>query len=65
MSYDPPSYVINFAETRHCHSRWRSTTPAGRQAWGDVKLTPTTYLVDKGRIVKRLWASPTLMNCTS
>ena len=29
------------------------------QAWGDVKLTPTTYLVNKqGQIVKRYVGEP-------
>ena len=51
MQYDPPSYVVNFAETRKLPFRWRSTTRGG-QAWGDIKLTPTTYVVNKqGEIV--------------
>jgi thiol-disulfide isomerase/thioredoxin len=28
MSYDPPTYVVNFAQTASCHFRSRSTTRA-------------------------------------
>lgn len=60
MSYDPPSYVVNFAETRKLpFSVAIDNTGAVAQAWGDVKLTPTTYLVNKrGEIVKRYVGEP-------
>ncbi len=60
MSYDPPSYVVNFAETRKLPFKVAiDNTGAVAQAWGDVKLTPTTYLVNKrGEIVKRYVGEP-------
>ncbi|RYF58448.1 MAG: TlpA family protein disulfide reductase [Comamonadaceae bacterium] len=60
MSYDPPSYVVNFAETRKLPFAVAiDNTGAVAQAWGDVKLTPTTYLVNKrGEIVKRYVGEP-------
>lgn len=60
MSYDPPSYVVNFAETRKLPFKVAiDNTGAVAKAWGEVKLTPTTYIVNKkGEIVKRYIGAP-------
>lgn len=60
MSYDPPSYVVNFAESRKLPFQVAiDNTGAVARAWGDVKLTPTTYIVNKkGAIVKRYIGEP-------
>ncbi|WP_210542393.1 TlpA disulfide reductase family protein [Rhodoferax sp. PAMC 29310] len=60
MSYDPPSYVVNFAETRALpFSVAIDNTGAVAKAWGEVKLTPTTFIVNKrGEIVKRYVGEP-------
>ncbi|MDR6213262.1 TlpA disulfide reductase family protein [Paracidovorax wautersii] len=60
MSYDPPSYVVNFAETRKLPFKVAiDNTGAVAQAWGDVKLTPSTFIVNKrGEIVKSYVGAP-------
>ena len=60
MAYDPPSYVVNFAQTRKLpFSVAIDNTGGVAKAWGDVQLTPTTYLVNrKGEIVKRYVGEP-------
>lgn len=60
MSYDPPSYVVNFAQTRKLPFKVAiDNTGAVAKAWGDVQLTPTTYIVNKrGEIVKRYVGEP-------
>lgn len=60
MSYDPPNYVLNFAETRKLPFKV-ALDPSGELAksFGDVQLTPTTFVIDKeGRIVKRYLGEP-------
>ena len=60
MQYDPPSYVVNFAQTRKLPFKVAiDNTGKVAQAWGDVKLTPTTYIVNKqGQIVKKYVGAP-------
>lgn len=60
MSYDIPAYVVNFAQTRKLPFQVAiDNTGAVASAWGDVRLTPTTYLVNKrGEIVKRYVGEP-------
>jgi peroxiredoxin len=60
MAYDPPAYVQRFASSRGLPF---AVTLDARgevaQAFGDVKLTPTTFLIDKqGRIVKSYLGAP-------
>jgi peroxiredoxin len=60
MSYDPPAYVVNFTQTRKLPFQVAiDNTGEVAKAWGDVRLTPTTYLVNKrGQIVKRYVGTP-------
>ncbi len=60
MRYDPPSYVVNYAETRKLPFKVAiDNTGAVAKAWGDVQLTPTSYLVNKrGEIVSRYVGEP-------
>jgi peroxiredoxin len=60
MSYDPPSYVVNYAQTRKLPFKVAiDNTGVVAKAWGDVQLTPTTYVVNKrGEIVKRYVGEP-------
>ena len=60
MQYDPPSYVVNFAQTRKLPFKVAiDNTGAVAKAWGDVALTPTTFIVNKrGEIVKRYVGEP-------
>ena len=60
MSYDPPNYVVNYAQTRQLpFSVALDNTGAAAKAWGDVQLTPTTFLLNKrGQIVKQFVGEP-------
>lgn len=60
MSYDPPAYVSNFAQSRQLPFKVAiDNTGEVARRFGDVKLTPTTYVVNKrGEIVKRYVGEP-------
>ena len=60
MSYDPPSYVLNYAKTRELPFKVALDTDGkAAQSFGDVKLTPTTFVIDKqGNIIKRYVGIP-------
>ena len=60
MSYDPPSYVVNYTQTRKLPFNVAiDNTGSVAKAWGDVRLTPTTFVVNKrGEIVKRYVGEP-------
>lgn len=60
MSYDPPAYVMQFAQSRQLPFRVAMDhTGDLARALGPVELTPTTLVIDKqGRIVKRYVGEP-------
>lgn len=60
MSYDPPNYVLNFAETRQLPFKVALDVQGDlAKAFGDVRLTPTTLVIDKaGNVIKRYVGEP-------
>lgn len=60
MSYDPPNYVLNYAQTRNLPFKVALDTQGDvAKSFDDVKLTPTTYVIDKqGKIIKRYVGEP-------
>lgn len=60
MSYDPPAYVNRFAQTRQLPFKVAIDHDGQvAQAWDEVRLTPTTFLVNaRGEIVKRYVGPP-------
>ena len=60
MQYDPPNYVLNYTEKNALPFKV-ALDPMGElaKAFGDVKLTPTTVVIDKrGNIVARILGEP-------
>ena len=55
MDYDPPNFVLNFAEQRKLPFPVALDTKGDiARAFGDIRLTPTAFLIDKqGHIIKR------------
>ena len=60
MSYDPPNYVLNFVQTRSLPFQVAlDTNDKLAKSFGDVRLTPTTFVIDKqGNIIKRYVGEP-------
>ncbi|PWK38686.1 TlpA disulfide reductase family protein [Cupriavidus plantarum] len=60
MNYDPPMYVMNYAKTRELPFKVAMDSDGtAAKAFGNVQLTPTTFVVDKnGKILKRYVGEP-------
>ena len=60
MSYNPPNYVVNYTEKNALPFKVALDVQGNiAQAFGDVKLTPTTFIIDKrGKIIKRILGEP-------
>ena len=60
MQYDRADYVLNFAQTRQLPFKVAlDVTGEAAKAYGDVAMTPTTFVLDKqGKILKRYVGKP-------
>ncbi len=60
MAYDRPDFVQHFAKTRALPFKVAiDNTGSVAKAWGDVKVTPTSFLVNKqGQIAKTYVGKP-------
>lgn len=60
MQYDPPAWVLRFAETRRLpFDVVIDNTGAIARGFGDVAATPTTFVIDRqGRIARRWVGKP-------
>lgn len=60
MSYDPPNYVLNYAETRQLPFKVAlDADGSAARAYGNVAMTPTTFVIGKdGTILKRYLGEP-------
>jgi len=60
MRHDPPNYVLNYAEKNKLPFTV-ALDPVGElaKAFGEVKLTPTTFVIDRqGKVVTRILGEP-------
>jgi peroxiredoxin len=54
MSYDPPNYVLNYSESRQLPFKVALDTDGqAAKSFGDVKLTPTTFVIGKDGSILR------------
>ena len=60
MNYDPPHYVMNYAQTRKLPFPVALDTQGDlAKSFGNVQMTPTTFVIGKdGRILKRYLGEP-------
>ncbi|GAB3625742.1 membrane protein [Pandoraea terrae] len=60
MSYDPPMYVMNYAQSRQLPFKVAMDSDGSvAKQYGNVQLTPTTFVVDRdGKILKQYVGEP-------
>ena len=56
MSYDPPNYVLNYSESRQLPFKVALDSDGqAAKSFGDVKLTPTTFVIGKDGSILKLY----------
>jgi peroxiredoxin len=60
MDYDPPNYVLNYSQQKQLPFKVALDIDGSvARSFGDVRLTPTTFIIDKrGRVVKQYLGEP-------
>jgi peroxiredoxin len=60
MRYDRPDYILNYAQTRKLPFQVAyDANGSVAKAWGDVGMTPTTFVIGKdGTVLKRYLGPP-------
>ena len=60
MDYDPPNFVLTYAEQKKLPFKVAlDIDSAAANGFGNVRLTPTTFVIDRqGRIVQQLLGEP-------
>ncbi|WP_026132299.1 MULTISPECIES: TlpA disulfide reductase family protein [unclassified Pandoraea] len=60
MSYDPPMYVVNYAQSRQLPFKVAMDSDGSvAKQYGNVQLTPTTFVVDRnGKVLKQYVGEP-------
>ncbi len=58
MSYTPPAYAVNYAQTRHLPFRVALDDGSIARRLGNVQLTPTTLLVDRDGVMLKRYVGP-------
>jgi len=60
MNYDPPNYVLNYAQTRNLPFHVAVDAQGNiAKGFGDVQATPTTFLIGRnGKIIQKFQGEP-------
>jgi peroxiredoxin len=60
MDYDPPNYVLNYAQQKQLPFKVALDIDGNvAKSFGNIRLTPTTFIIDKrGRVVKQYLGEP-------
>jgi peroxiredoxin len=60
MDYDPPNFVLNYAQQKQLPFKVALDVDGSvARGFGNVRLTPTTFIIDKrGRVIKQFLGEP-------
>jgi peroxiredoxin len=60
MDYDPPNFVLNYAQQKQLPFKVALDVDGSvARSFGNVRLTPTTFIIDKrGKVIKQFLGEP-------